>query len=87
MVWYFYGTILVCSFINWGGIITSHNLTRNDFAANYHYNSVDFNDNQLLEYYQKTNSTEMQKILKHRAVSFQKRTFLSKILYYETLDF
>ena len=87
MVWYFYGTILVCSFINWGGIITSHNLTRNDFAANYHYNSVDFNENQLLEYYQKTNNTEMQKILKHRADSFQKRTFLSKILYYETLDF
>lgn len=85
MFWYVYGTILVCSFVNWGGIITSHNLKRKDFAANYHFNSVDYNDKQLLEYYQKTNNKEMYKILKDKIVAKQNETFLSKVLYYEDI--
>ncbi|WP_370898571.1 DUF4153 domain-containing protein [Chryseobacterium gossypii] len=28
MAWYFYGTILFCSYINWGCLITSQNITR-----------------------------------------------------------
>ena len=86
MFWYVYGTILVCSFINWGGIITSYNLKREDFAANYHFNSVDFNDKQLLEYYQKTNNKEMYKILKNKINVKQKESFLSKVLYYESIS-
>lgn len=86
MFWYVYGTILVCSFINWGGIITSHNLKREDFAANYHFNSVDFNDKQLLEYYQKTNNKEMYKILKDKIIARQNESFLSKVLYYESIS-
>ena len=87
MFWYVYGTILVCSFINWGGIITSHNLKREDFAANYHFNSVDFNDKQLLEYYQKTNNKEMYKILKDKIIARQNESFLSKVLYDESISF
>lgn len=87
MFWYVYGTILVCSFINWGGIITSHNLKREDFAANYHFNSVDFNDKQLLEYYQKTNNKEMYKILKDKIIARQNKSFLSKVLYDESISF
>lgn len=86
MVWYVYGTILVCSFINWGGIITSHNLKRDDFAMNYHFNSVNFNEKQLLEYYQKTNNKEMYKILSDKINAFQDNRYLSKSLYYETIQ-
>ena len=87
MFWYVYGTILVCSFINWGGIITSHNLKREDFAANYHFNSVDFNEKQLLEYYQKTNNKKMYKILKDKIIARQNKSFLSKVLYDESISF
>lgn len=86
MFWYVYGLILVCSFINWGGIITSHNLDRKDFEANYHFNSVDFNDKQLLQYYQKTNNKEMQAILKEKIQKKQQESLLSKVLYYETIS-
>jgi len=86
MFWYVYGTILVCSFINWGGIITSNNLTRKDFSANYHFNSVEFNDKQLLEYYKKNNEKEMEKELLKKVKSHQDKSFLSKSLYYETIN-
>ena len=86
MFWYIYGTILVCSFINWGGVITSHNLTRKDFSANYHFNSVEFNEKQLLEYYKKNNEKEMEKELQKKVKSHQNKSFLSKSLYYETIQ-
>lgn len=86
MFWYVYGTILVCSFINWGGIITSNNLTRKDFSANYHFNSVEFNDKQLLEYYKKNNENEMEQELLKKVKSYQDKSFLSKSLYYETIN-
>ena len=86
MFWYVYGTILVCSFINWGGIITANNLARKDFSANYHFNSVDFNDKQLLEYYKKTNEKQMEQELLKKVKSHQDKSFLSKSLYYETIN-
>lgn len=86
MFWYVYGTILVCSFINWGGIITSNNLTRKDFSANYHFNSVEFNEKQLLDYYKKNNEKEMEKELLKKVKSYQDKSFLSKSLYYETIN-
>ncbi len=86
MFWYIYGTILVCSFINWGGIITENNINRKDFSANYHFNSVKFNDKQLLEYYQKNNEKAMEKELLERVKSYQDKSFLSKSLYYETIN-
>ena len=87
MFWYVYGTILVCSFINWGAIITSHNLERKDFAANYHLNSVDFNEKEMLEYYQKANNKLMYNFLKDKIETKQSESFLSKVLYYETINF
>ena len=87
MFWYVYGTILLCSFINWGAIITSHNLERKDFAANYHLNSVDFNEKEMLEYYQKANNKLMYNFLKDKIETKQSESFLSKVLYYETINF
>jgi hypothetical protein len=87
MFWYVYGTILMCSFVNWGAIITSHNLERKDFVANYHLNSVDFNEKEMLEYYQKANNKQMYNFLKDKIEIKQSESFLSKVLYYETIKF
>src|SRR5690606_6205641 len=54
MVWYFYGTILVSSFFNWGAFLTSQNLSKRNFDLPYHLKSVNFNQKQLLEFAKKT---------------------------------
>lgn len=42
MIWYFYATVLVCSFINWGSLATSYNIKKgiNDyrFLSTFKYN-------------------------------------------------
>ncbi|KFC18532.1 DUF4153 domain-containing protein [Epilithonimonas lactis] len=86
MFWASYGLILVCSYVNWGGIITSNNIKRKDFADNYHLVSISYNEKILLDYAEKTGNSEMKNQLKERIESYQKETFLSKILYYETIN-
>ncbi len=83
MFWACYGLILVCSYINWGGIITSNNIKRKDFAENYHLVSINYNEQILLDYAKKTGNFEVEHQLKKRIESYQRETFLSKILYYE----
>lgn len=86
MFWACYGLILVCSYINWGGIITSNNIKRKDFAENYHIVSINYNEKILLDYAEKTGNLEMKNKLQERIESYQKETFLSKILYYEFIN-
>ena len=80
MVWYFYGTILVCSFINWGNLATVYNIKNNkgDF---YFLCSLNFNDEILIEKFplKITDTTKIE----HE----QSKTFLSKIIYYQTLKY
>jgi hypothetical protein len=83
MFWACYGLILVCSYVNWGGIITSNNIKRKDFADNYHLASVNYNEQILLDHAEKTGNREMKNQLRERIESYQKETFLSKIFYYE----
>ena len=86
MFWASYGLILVCSYVNWGGIITSNNIKRKDFADNYHFFSINYNEKLLLDYAEKTGNSEMKNQLTERIESYQQETFLSKILYYETIN-
>lgn len=86
MFWASYGLILVCSYVNWGGIITSNNIKRKDFADNYHLCSINYNEKILLDYAEKTGNSEMKNKLIERIESYQQETFLSKILYYETIN-
>jgi hypothetical protein len=86
MFWACYGLILVCSYVNWGGIITSNNIKRKDFAENYHLVSINYNEKILLDHDGKTGNSEMKNKLKKRIESYQKETFLSKILYYEFIN-
>lgn len=85
MFWACYGLILVCSYVNWGGIITSNNIARKDFAAHYHQISINYNEKLLLDFAEKTGDDQMKKQLQERIESYKKENFLSKILYYESI--
>jgi len=85
MSWYFYGIILACSYINWGGIITSQNMKRKDFAINYHLTSINFSQKYLLKYADEKHNTQLKKDVLERVEKERSETFLSKILYYETI--
>lgn len=85
MIWYFYGTVLVCSYFNWGGFITSQNMKRKDFAVNYHVTSINFSEKALLEYADNKNDQKLKKRLHDKMKSETSKTFLSKIIYYQTL--
>lgn len=78
MVWYFYGTVLAASFINWGGLATAYNIknSKGDFEFLY---SLQFND-RLLERHFPDKFEE-----RKRDVPDEYETFLSEILYYESL--
>lgn len=86
MSWCFYGMVLVCSFINWGGIITSQNMMRPDFAVNYHVVSIDFSEKYLLKYAEEKKNLALKKEVLENVKAEKSRTFLSKILYYETIQ-
>ena len=78
MVWYFYGTILVCSFINWGNLATVYNIKNNkgDF---YFLRLLNFNDEVLSVKFPHSDTTKIE--------YEQKKPFLSKIIYYQTLKY
>lgn len=85
MIWYFYGTILACSYVNWGGIITSQNMKRKDFVVNYHLEQINFSERGLLKYADEKNSPQLKKKVLEKVKEQKSRPFLSKIIYYETL--
>ncbi|SIT22359.1 protein of unknown function [Chryseobacterium ureilyticum] len=85
MVWYFYATILICSYINWGGFITSQNMKRKDFAVNYHFTAINFSEKCLMEYAKEKNNQKLKNDLMNRLKNEKSKNFLSKIIYYQTV--
>nr|WP_315032712.1 DUF4153 domain-containing protein [uncultured Chryseobacterium sp.] len=85
MTWYLYGAILVCSYINWGGFITSQNMKRKDFAVNYHFTAINFSEKALLRYADEKNNQKLKKEVREKIEKEASTTFLSKILYYQTI--
>lgn len=85
MTWYVYGTVLICSYINWGGIITAENMKRKDFALNYHKNEIRFNEKQLLKYAGEKNDLKLKTEILNKVKPRQNEKFLSKALYYQTI--
>lgn len=85
MTWYLYGTILVCSYINWGGIITSQNMKRKDFVLDYHKREINFNDKWLLKYAKEKQDDKLKKEILDKVKVQQNESFLSKIGYYQTI--
>jgi Domain of unknown function (DUF4173) len=85
MTWYIYGTILICSYINWGGIITSQNMKRKDFMVNYYETTINFNEKQLLEYAEKRHDGKLKQEILNKVKPQHEEKTLSKVLYYQTV--
>lgn len=87
MVWYFYGTILLCSFVNWGNLITNYNISVSKGIEPQFLSSLNFNDDTRREYFLKNNlegkNTEI--VREEMIENYQNAGFLSKALYYDFL--
>ncbi len=87
MVWYFYGTLLLCSFVNWGGCITVFNTSINKGVEPEFLKSLNYNEEYRNLYFTKSiipsnNHSEL-----NTNVEYQKnKSFLSKALYYDFLN-
>ncbi|WP_276381995.1 DUF4173 domain-containing protein [Flavobacterium sp. H4147] len=88
MIWYFYGTIILCSYINWGGLITNYNISVNKGVEPVFLSGLNFNDDTRREYFQKNNlNGKYSETVREEMISnYQDAGFLSKALYYEFLD-
>ncbi len=85
LIWYFYGTVLACSYINWGGIITAQNMKRDDFDLSYHLQFISFSEKHLLKYAEQIKDRQLEKEVLEKTKIEKSKTLLSKILYYETI--
>ncbi|RZJ50412.1 MAG: DUF4173 domain-containing protein [Flavobacterium sp.] len=83
MVWYFYGTILLCSFVNWGYLITTYNISVNKGVEPKFLTDLNFNDEERKSYFLSKNIHD-EKLIKEREIkikNYQNTSFLSKALY------
>lgn len=89
MIWYFYGTILLCSFVNWGNLITNYNISVNKGVEPRFLSDLNFNDEARRDYFLLKNlDGESTEISREELISErQNESFLSKALYYETVSF
>ena len=87
MVWYFYGTILLCSYVNWGNLITNYNISVNKGVDKIYLMNLNFNDELYFEYFNLKSNPEggLYDHSKNQIKLKQQKSFLSKALYYETI--
>ena len=87
MIWYFYGTILLCSFVNWGNIITHYNISVKKGVEPIFLSGLNFNDEVRRDYFLKNKLYDQySEISREKEISLmQSRSLLSKALYYEFL--
>ena len=88
MVWYFYGTILLCSFVNWGNLITNYNISVNKGVEPLFLCDLSFNDEVRRDYFKVKNlNGQNREVSREEEIGrYQERSFLSKALYYEFLN-
>jgi uncharacterized membrane protein len=85
MIWYFYGTLLLCSFINWGNLITNYNISVNKGVEPIFLSGLNFNDENRRDYFllKKLDGKEIELSREEQISDRQSEKFLSKALYYE----
>ncbi|MFH6944409.1 DUF4173 domain-containing protein [Flavobacterium sp. FlaQc-50] len=88
MVWYFYGTVLLCSFVNWGNLITTYNISVNKGVEPRFLSNLNFNDETRRAYFLQN---DLNVLFVHdpregEIQSHQRDSFLSKALYYEFIN-
>ena len=84
MIWYFYGTILLCSFVNWGNIITHYNISVNKGVEPIFLSGLNFNDEMRRDYFlqNKLDGQYIEISKEKEIIRMQSKPFLSKPLYY-----
>jgi hypothetical protein len=87
MVWYCYGTILLCSYINWGNLITNYNISVNKGVEPSFLTDLNFNDEARRAYFLENEIQESSvELNRENQIHYeQQKTFLSKPLYYNFL--
>ncbi len=88
MIWYFYGTILLCSFVNWGNLITNYNISVNKGVEQRFLRSLNFNDKAYYDYF-KLHPEEVEDKYYYKegyVKRVQNETILSRSLYFEFLE-
>ncbi|RUT70320.1 DUF4173 domain-containing protein [Flavobacterium cupreum] len=88
MVWYFYGTILLCSFVNWGNLITTYNISVNKGVEPRFLSDLNFNDEARREYFSLHNLDILfvDDAREGEIERYQEKPFLSKALYYDFIS-
>jgi len=88
MVWYFYGTILLCSYVNWGNLITNYNISVNKGVEPLFLSDLNFNDEARRDFFKLKNlDGQYPEISREETISErQNDSFLSKALYYEFIS-
>ncbi|MFV8326087.1 DUF4173 domain-containing protein [Flavobacterium sp. ZS1P14] len=88
MIWYFYGTVLLCSFINWGNIITSYNISVNKGVESKFLCQLNFNDENRRDYFllKQLNGGDVELSRENEISDQQSKSVLSKALYYEFIS-
>jgi hypothetical protein len=88
MVWYFYGTILLCSYVNWGNWITNYNISVNKGVEPLFLSGLNYNDETRRDYFklEKIDGQNSKSSREEEIDSYLEKSFLSKALYYEFLN-
>lgn len=84
MVWYVYGTILLCSFVNWGSLITRYNIYVDKGLDPNFLKSLNYNEEYRQQYFPDSSIDSVKYFDKNRDIEYeQNKSILSKALYYE----
>jgi hypothetical protein len=87
MVWYFYGTILLCSYVNWGNLITNYNISVNKGVEPMFLKSLNYNEEFRQQYFPDSAINSIKYFDKDRDIEYeQSKSYLSKALYYEFVN-
>lgn len=87
MIWYFYGTILLCSFVNWGNLITNYNISVNKGVEPKFLKSLNYNEEYRQKYFPDSSIPSINDFDRESDVEYeQSKSFLSKALYYESVS-
>ena len=87
MIWYCYGVILLCSFVNWGNWVTSYNISVNKGVEPVFLSDLNFNDVLRRQFFQENKlNGGYNEVLREEEIKVKQSTsFLSQTLYYESL--
>ncbi|WP_413999203.1 DUF4173 domain-containing protein [Flavobacterium sp. W1B] len=87
MLWYFYALILLCSYVNWGNLITKYNLAVRKGNEKAFLEELNFNDTLFYGLYpEELQKVEPKNSKADELFEYKNADFLSKVLYYETVD-